>query len=247
MSDLTAAVERMANREAKAAFLVSDTMLRAFWASFDEKSFGESEPVLDVHVVTCPECGAAEREAAAYLWTLPFWFDQSDLRVVPFGTPGAGGLRLTVLGCEMIPARSFLLIAAARRKFGSGPVRLHSRAAAWELAGESRPADLAGRIAFLDTHEAWSDDLLDGNAEQDGSVQAGDELRVLPSSTRRNVEVGVHAGPVTSAARLPLADLPSRFASPHALGDGRDDELNRRYAGVRLSAAAELLRVEASV
>jgi hypothetical protein len=246
MSGLVATTERMARREAAAAFLVSDAMLRAFWASFDEKSFGANEPVLDVHVVTCPECGAGEREAAAYLWTLPFWFEQGDLRVVSFGTPGAGGLGLVVVGCEMIPARSFLLIAVARRKFGSGPVRLHSRAAALALE-PGHAADLAGRIAFLDVCEAWSDGLLAGNAEPDGSAQAEDEIWVLPSSTRRNVEVGGHAGPVSPASRLPFADLSPQFASPHGTGDARDEELNRLYSDVRLSAAAEILRAEAKV
>ena len=245
MTSVAAVTARMARREAAAAFIVSDTMLRAFWASFDEQSLDKNEPVLDVHVVTCPDCGAGEREAAAYLWTLPFWFDQGDLRVVAFGEPAAGGLRLTVLGCEMIPARSFLLIAAARREFSTGPVRLHSRAAAWALAEQPRSADLDGRLTFLDAAEAWSDGLLSGDTVREGSVQPAGELWVLPSSTRRNVEVGVHDGPVSSASRLPLADLAPRFVSPHPAGDVRDDELNRQYSQARLSAAAELLRVEA--
>lgn len=231
MIDTDATLARMARREAAAAFLVSDVMLRAPWAQFDVRTLEPGAPALEVHVVTCRECGGGPGTPDRYLRGLPFWFAPSDLRIVPAGAAAVGDLRLTILGCETLPVRSFLLVAAAARAAGPEQVVIHSRSAAWqESAGPGD--DLGDRVAFLDAAERWADLLLPCTAAAADRSTRPDAPWVLPSSTRLGDGPGRGLG--VAAAR---------FASPHPV-EGPEGAAERLYTTARLDEATRLLRSE---
>jgi hypothetical protein len=265
----------MARREAAACFLISDSLLRAPWTGWDVGSPGDAEPALEVRVRPCPQCGADDQDSAGYVQTLPFWLEPGDVRVVPSDEHRNGRTSLTVLGCEAIPVRAFLLIAVARRHLGSAGLQLQSRASLWAQRGPVNTAgDVAELLSQLDAGERWADGLVFADPP-DGlhpGVRAGaadsSATRILPSSTRRNmIRTAEKRGTVTPEAavtpaatvtpeaarksgaadlRSHRAHLPARFITPHPISlSGWGEELNAQYASVRIQRAAEILRAEA--
>jgi hypothetical protein len=263
VSTLPQTADSMARREAAACFLISDSMLRAPWSSWDVGSPGGAEPALEVRVRQCPHCGAGEQDSAAYIRTLPFWLEPRDVRMVASDADLTGQTSLTVLGCEAIPVRGFLLIAVARRRLGPAGLRLESRAAQWAQRGPINTAgDVEELLARLDAGERWADGLVfgdpaDGVLLRDAADPADTSAaRVLPSSTRRNMigtagkSAAGKSGAATSGAirdlRSHRGHLPARFITPHPISpNGWGEPLNARYAGVRSQRAAEILRAEA--
>jgi hypothetical protein len=241
VSTLPRAAERMARREAAACFLVSDSMLRAPWSSWDVGSCGDSEPCLEVRVLPCPQCGADDRDSAAYVQTLPFWLEPGDVRVVTRKEHLNGRTSLAVLGCEAVPVRAFLLIAVARRHLGSAPLQLQSRACTWAERGPmSSAGDVEEFLRYLDAGERWADGLICGDPTGQSAI------RILPSSTRRNMlQARQKPGPAADLMSH-RAHFPAHFVTPHPIAArGLGDDLNARYASVRRQRASEILRAEA--
>ncbi|TYK53222.1 hypothetical protein [Actinomadura decatromicini] len=203
MSGVTAVVERMARREAAVFFLRSREMTP-----------------LVARVMRCPACGAGTDDAEEYLHGLPVWGGPPAVTVLPATEPRppGGDPALTMLACEALPARAFLLIAEAAH--GNVALDVRTRAAAWTTRP---PGPEPAALHALDAAERWADVLP--------LRPSGDA--VLPISTRLRPDPRQE----WQAHRTRLAQ---HFLTPHCTAHSLR-ELNETYQRVRICAAADLL------
>lgn len=218
MQDLTATVQRMARREAAAFLLRSEEL-----------------PALSVRVISCPECGAGTELITDHLRTLlPVWAGLHEAPVVPANVPSAGNRpTVTLLGCEALPARSFLLIAVALNGLGGAVVDFRTRAA---FVAERESTDAAALIRELDEAEKWVDGLIDKRSLDDR--YAGVPLP-LAVSTR----LAATSAPDRRTYRTRLAQ---HFLTPHPVAASLD-RLNDAYQRARTEHAIALLDREAQL
>lgn len=193
------AVQRLAEREARAHLLVSPYLIP-----------GQTPP-LAIEVVQCPVCGAGLETAVGYPPALPVahgaLFAERD---GPVGLPV-----LDMLGCEVLSARALLPTAAATAS--SAPVHFQTRAAAWaRLIGAAVRLPSPDRLmAEVEAAEARSQAFWSWNSvsSQRGSATAATlasstDVVTLPTSARLN--------PLSNGTE----QVPTRpsFLSPHLIG-----------------------------
>ncbi|MFC4048796.1 hypothetical protein ACFOY4_03790 [Actinomadura syzygii] len=209
MSGVTAVVERMARREAAVFFLRSREMTP-----------------LVARVLRCPTCGAGADDAEEYLRGLPVWGGRPAVTVLPVTEPrpDGGDPALTMLACEALPARAFLLIAEAA--YSTVALDVRTRAVAWTTRPPSTEADA---LHSLDAAERWADAL---------PPQPSDDA-VLPISTRLRPDPRQE----WQAHRTRLAQ---HFLTPHCTTHSLL-KLNEAYHRLRIRAAADMLEREAQL
>jgi hypothetical protein len=146
--------------------------------------------VVLLEVVRCGACGADE----ATVRRCPLPLAATEVAFLrPGSRPSPGSAVVTMLGCELVTARSLLAAAVAADR-GGRTVRARTRAVALlDDSAESGPADPFGRIRRLAASERAGEPGWKGSA----AGRAGDTVRrdvmTLPASTRRNPAAVAHA------------------------------------------------------
>ncbi len=135
-----------------------------------------SMPHVRIGVLPCGRCDSAA--GLDHLRTMS-WYRQSrpDIRWVD-DVAAAAELDLTLLSCEALTDRAFLVLAAVLGR--PRPAGTLSRAAAWQAWHPSDDSGPAPTLLRLDAAERWADDLFSGADDE-----PADGPRVLPASTRR--------------------------------------------------------------
>ncbi|MGW0836141.1 hypothetical protein [Streptomyces prunicolor] len=160
-----------------------------------------------LEVLPCGTCGADEttvRRCPLPLASTEVSYLDPDSVLAPHSAV------VTMLGCELLPARALLAAAAAAAANRYGPaVRARTRAVALLDSADRWPADPFERLQRLATSERAGerDWKSPGTAAGPSADTAPRDVMTLPASTRRNPAAAAHAS---------APSLLSDFVAPHA-------------------------------